>query len=237
MKKCAEDIVDNEKKIDGLLNNAGVMFAPRSYTEDGIETHWAVNHLGHLLLTRLLTPRLKDGGRVVYMVHLDYRKVRDGIPLDDINMKKQYDKCLAFWRSQLANVLVFQELAYELEPLNITVNAAYPGVVSGTMLKRHMGIEKSMVSKLLAKPMMFMIENSVKEGAQTPVFALLDKSLNNTSGIMLANKLPMQMFDCADNPELGIQLLAIGDYWTGLKDKSELAKVKPDIEKRKKKEH
>ena len=49
--------------IDGLVNNAGVMFAPRAFTPDGIETHWAVNHLGHFLLTRLLTGRLENGGR------------------------------------------------------------------------------------------------------------------------------------------------------------------------------
>ena len=62
--KCAQNI--SEERIDGLLNNAGVMFAPRSFTADGIETHWAVNHLGHFLLTRLLSDRLKNGGRYTY---------------------------------------------------------------------------------------------------------------------------------------------------------------------------
>ena len=39
-------IQSKEDRIDGLINNAGIMFAPRGFTVDGIETHWSVNHLG-----------------------------------------------------------------------------------------------------------------------------------------------------------------------------------------------
>ena len=50
------------------------MYAPRSYSEDGIEIHWAVNHLGHYLLTKLLKDQLM-GGRVLYMIDMNYRYV------------------------------------------------------------------------------------------------------------------------------------------------------------------
>ena len=36
------------------------MFWPEETTEDGYESHWSVNYLGHFLLTHLLYSRLKE---------------------------------------------------------------------------------------------------------------------------------------------------------------------------------
>ncbi len=51
-------------QIDALVLNAGGAF-PNSRTVDGFETTFAVNHLGHYLLLRLLLPKLSDGARIV----------------------------------------------------------------------------------------------------------------------------------------------------------------------------
>lgn len=40
--------------------SAGIMFVPYAETEDGYESHFAVNYLGHCLLTHLLLPRMID---------------------------------------------------------------------------------------------------------------------------------------------------------------------------------
>ena len=53
-------------EFDVLINNAGVMALPvRTETGDGIEAQMGVNHFGHFLLTALLFPNLKQGGRIV----------------------------------------------------------------------------------------------------------------------------------------------------------------------------
>jgi NAD(P)-dependent dehydrogenase (short-subunit alcohol dehydrogenase family) len=45
--------------VDILVNSAGVMNIPeRTFSEDGIEIHFATNHIGHFLFTSLIMPKL-----------------------------------------------------------------------------------------------------------------------------------------------------------------------------------
>jgi NAD(P)-dependent dehydrogenase (short-subunit alcohol dehydrogenase family) len=60
----------NEKldgaNIDVLILNAGAQFGNTKHrTEDGFESTFAINHLGHYLLLRLLTPSLASNATVV----------------------------------------------------------------------------------------------------------------------------------------------------------------------------
>ncbi len=45
-----------------LINNAGIMACPLSYTSDGLETQFGVNHIGHFLLTTELLDVIKRSG-------------------------------------------------------------------------------------------------------------------------------------------------------------------------------
>ena len=60
VRECAKKLLDNEEKIDILINNAGVMNCPNWKTEDGFDMQFGTNHLGHFLLTELLMPLLKE---------------------------------------------------------------------------------------------------------------------------------------------------------------------------------
>jgi NAD(P)-dependent dehydrogenase (short-subunit alcohol dehydrogenase family) len=53
--------------LDVLVNNAGMYMGKKVFTEDGIETTFAVNHLAPFLLTHLLLPLLSKSpsGRVI----------------------------------------------------------------------------------------------------------------------------------------------------------------------------
>lgn len=78
-------------KIDILINNAGVMATPYHLTEDGFESQFAINYLGHFLLTHLLLPQLKAAGtqdlnaRIVNVSSCAHRV--GNINFDDINGK------------------------------------------------------------------------------------------------------------------------------------------------------
>lgn len=48
--------------IDIVVNNAGVMnIQERTLSEDGVEMHFATNHLGHFLFTNLIMPKILAG--------------------------------------------------------------------------------------------------------------------------------------------------------------------------------
>ena len=116
IREFAHAFKQKESRIDGLINNAGIYHAPRSVSSDGVEIHFAVNHLGHFLLTSLLTDLLKrtPSSRIVFLANLDYRK--GNVVLEDLNFKERvYNKSEAFYQSQLANILLVKELSKRLK--------------------------------------------------------------------------------------------------------------------------
>lgn len=62
VRQFAASVKTKYEKIDILINNAGVMATPYHLTEDGFESQFAINYLGHFLLTHLLLPEIKAAG-------------------------------------------------------------------------------------------------------------------------------------------------------------------------------
>ena len=59
--------------------------------------------------------------RVIFLMNLDYRK--GDINFEDLNSDKNYDADVAFYQSQLANMLSVLHLAKQWRSENILVNA------------------------------------------------------------------------------------------------------------------
>ena len=70
VRKFITKILEEEPRIDILINNAGVVNSTYREGADGFESTFAVNHLGHFLLTNLLLDRLKEAlsARIVMLV-------------------------------------------------------------------------------------------------------------------------------------------------------------------------
>ena len=93
VRTAAAAIQDLAPEIHLLMNNAGVMFTPFGRTTDGFEIQFGTNHLGHFELTRLLTPRLVQGARIV-ILSSDGHRMCD-VDLADPNWeRREYDSSL-----------------------------------------------------------------------------------------------------------------------------------------------
>ena len=132
-----EQVLQEEERIDVLIANAGVMFPPYQITEDGFELSFAVNHLGHFLLTMLLLDKIKATcpSRIIILSSLAH--FAGYLDFEDMMWKKRYNAHLAYCRSKLANVMFARELAKRLSGSGVTVYAIHPGSVN-TELTRHM---------------------------------------------------------------------------------------------------
>ena len=140
VRDAAAEIAAAHPRIDLLINNAGVMYPPKSTTADGFELQFGTNHLGHFALTGLLLPNLLnvDGSRVVVVASIAHN-IRARISFDDLQWeRRRYDRVAAYGQSKLANLMFAFDLQRRLaaaKAKTIAV-AAHPGVAA-TELSRH----------------------------------------------------------------------------------------------------
>ena len=59
VKKFAEEFKSKYKKVDILINNAGIVGSKVEWTKQGYETNFGINYLGHFLLVNLLMDQLR----------------------------------------------------------------------------------------------------------------------------------------------------------------------------------
>lgn len=91
-------------QLDFLINNAGIMAMPETKTEDGYESQFGVNHLGHWSLTALLMDNLNaaEAARVVTVTSTAHHLIWN-VNFDDPHMHKKYSAWNAYSQSKLAN--------------------------------------------------------------------------------------------------------------------------------------
>lgn len=129
VRAAAAQLRSDYDHIDLLINNAGVMYTPRSTTKDGFELQFGTNHLGHFAFTGLLLDRLLPvpGSRVVTVSSIGHR-IRAAIHFDDLQWERRYSRVAAYGQAKLANLLFTYELQRRLAPHGTTVAvAAHPG--------------------------------------------------------------------------------------------------------------
>lgn len=165
----AADIASGEKRLDALINNAGVMFPPLTRTAQGFELQFGVNHLGHFALTGLLLPKLAEtpGARVVVTASLAHKG--GNIQWEDIGAVQGYNRTARYSDSKLANMLHFAELDRRLRAAGSTVSAigCHPGIAA-TELMRHAGPFR------VFTPLFGLLLNSAAQGAWPALQAACD---------------------------------------------------------------
>lgn len=130
VRSAAQSLLDEDRALDILINNAGIMAVPdRRETADGFELQFGSNHLGPFALTGLLLPALQraEAPRVVSTASIAANAGR--WQWDNLQAEKKYSAWGAYGLSKLSNLVFARELQRlsDLNAWGITSVAAHPG--------------------------------------------------------------------------------------------------------------
>ena len=177
VRRLALVLVAEDRPLHVLVNNAGTMNTSRKLTIDGFEEMFAVNHLAHFLLTRLLLPRLQAcaPSRIVHVASNAHSFCKE-ISWHDLSHEREFSAFPAYGHSKLANILFSNELARRLRGTGVTSNALHPGAVA-TGIGSNNGIAGRVVP-LLLKPFF----RSPARGAATTIYLASAAEVDGVTG-------------------------------------------------------
>ncbi len=188
IRRCADEVQRRVEHLDVLINNAGLVQTQYRLTENGFETTFGVNHLGHFLLTTLLVDHLRASApaRVVVVASRAHQGARDGLDFDDLQSERLYRPITAYNRSKLANIYFTRELARRLAGTGVTANSLHPGFVASRLGRDGDGGTAGAVVMVLARP--FAI--SPTRGARTSIYLASSPAVATTTGEYFAHCRP-----------------------------------------------
>src|ERR1700729_2448143 len=147
VRAAADKLVADGRLFDVIIANAGVMATPLGKTEDGFETQFGTNHLGHFVFVNRIAMLIKDGGRLVNLASSGHRF--SNVDLNDPNFETTpYEPFLAYGRSKTANILFAVAFDQRYRERGVRAAAVHPGGIQ-TELARHM--DESQMTALLEK--------------------------------------------------------------------------------------
>ncbi|KAL6906442.1 hypothetical protein ACP4OV_004043 [Aristida adscensionis] len=191
VRRFAAEFESLDLPLNILINNAGVMTRNCSRSRDGLELHFATNHIGHFLLTNLLLENMKSAcrdsgveGRIVNLTSSGhFVTYPEGICFDKIRDPSGLNDFIAYGQSKLANILHANELSRILkeEGVNISANAVHPGVIATNLFRN-----RSIVAALL-NSIGRIICRSVEQGAATTCYVAMHPQVKGISGKYFTN--------------------------------------------------
>lgn len=190
----AEMLLEEQRKVDVLINNAGLYSKQRSLTADGFETTFAVNYLAHFHLTLLLEPLLlASRARIINVSSVDHLSA--GFDVGNMQGEQRYSGYDAYAFSKLCNVMFTVEHAERLRGTGVTVNTLDPGVLATKLL--HAGWLLSGADPVY--------------GGETLAWLALSGEVESITGCYFENNHPTSCSVLAEDPELRQQLWDISE--------------------------
>jgi len=185
----AERFLASGRPLHILVNNAGIMAAPLLHTNQGFESHFAVNHLGHFRLTLRLWPALvkANGARVVTLSSWGHRF--SPVVFQDINFEKRaYDRLAAYGQSKTANSLFAVALDKRGVKQGVRAFALHPGNIVSTDLSRNFSADELKAFGVIdefGNPVLDVNrqQKTIPQGAATTVWFATNPQLNNMGGV------------------------------------------------------
>ena len=203
---AAQALLDRCPRIDVLIHNAGEYRLDRAITDDGFERMLAVGYLGPWLLTAALRRRLVQSAPARIVVTSGIYHRRGQLELDDMHFAaRAWDAMAANNQLQLARASFACELARQLHPDVVTVNAVHPGAV-------RTGAQDSLTGwqRLLLDTVGRFVLVDPQQGALPNLRLAGEQALTGVSGRYYSGLHPSEASPQAQDPQLGRDLWA----WT-----------------------
>lgn len=195
VKTVCELILKKYHHVDVLINNAGGIFQERQLSKQGVEMHFALNHLAHFYLFKQLFPLLMKSKTRVLNVSSEAHRVAN-LDLQDINVESSYGAMKVYGNAKLCNILFTKCIANKYAEDGIESYALHPGVVRTGFAMNSTGVWKQ-VFKLI-RPFI----SSPEEGAANSVFLASQEEILAESGSYFKNKKKITSSRASMNPEL-----------------------------------
>ncbi|UOX91583.1 SDR family NAD(P)-dependent oxidoreductase [Amycolatopsis sp. FBCC-B4732] len=179
----ADRFLDTGRRLDVVIDSAGIMACPETRVGPGWEAQFATNHLGHFALVNRLWPAITDGARVVSVSSRGHHF--SPVRWADPHFETGYDKWLAYGQAKTANILFAVHLDRFGRDRGVRAFALHPGSIL-TNLARHIPQEERVAQG-------WVDENGVpsgyfktpEAGAATQVWAATSPQLDGHGGVYL----------------------------------------------------
>lgn len=178
VRKFAAQILEEEKELHILVNNAGASGLPKDITADGLDITFATNHIGPFLLTHLLLDLLKKSApaRIVNIASVNHwRGEVDFSHFRGENLTYVMDS--AYNHTKLHNVIWTNELARRLQGTGVTANSLHPGVVMTEVMRNY-----NFIVRFLFNLVGFFFFKSSEEGAVSPLYCAVSEEAEGITG-------------------------------------------------------
>ncbi|KAI2651511.1 Retinol dehydrogenase 12 [Labeo rohita] len=178
VRKFAARILEEEKELHILVNNAGASGLPSKITADGLEITFATNHIGPFLLTSLLLDLLKKSApaRIINVSSMNHW--RGEVNFDHFrgqNLTHAMDS--TYNHTKLHNIIWTNELARRLQGTGVTANSLHPGVVMTEVMRNY-----NFIVRFLFNLVGFFFFRTSEEGAFTPIYCAVSEETEGITG-------------------------------------------------------
>ncbi|XP_056586895.1 retinol dehydrogenase 12 [Triplophysa dalaica] len=211
IQKFATQILEEQKELHILVNNAGASGLPKGITADGLETTFATNHIGPFLLTSLLLDLLKKSApaRIVNVSSLNHRRGKvDFSHFKGENLTYVMDS--VYNHTKLHNIIWTNELARRLQGTGVTANSLHPGVVMTEVMRNY-----NFIVRFLFNLVGFFFFKSSKEGAVSTIYCAVSEETEGITGKYFDSDCSMVLpAPPARDPALGVKEFEICERLT-----------------------